>query len=399
MKDLNRLKFLRITICLGLLVGIVCSHELWFPIFRTFPRAPFLFALPESFAAPFEWVFSSILVVSLVLIIFLHRPQIFLLLAIFSIILLSFFDQLHLQPWVYQYLLLFVVFWRHDWENADERANNQTLGLAQIIIGGLYFWSGVQKMNFTFSHELLPNLLIPLENLFPSIWLPFGFLGIAIPVTESLIGCGLFFRKTRNAAVCLAVLMHTFVLSLLIAKNYNSIVWIWNLILILAVVFAFWQTSVSFRETIAGGKFTPVKIIVFAGVLLPILSFFGWWDMFLSGALYSGNVEIPVVRINEEAFEKLPPTAKAVVFQTKTTGEKMLPLFEWSIADTNAPVYLEQRVFRQVTLGICKLAADKNQIELIIRERPAILDGNYKVTRIGCRQIENAAEEKLPPSE
>ncbi|MGI8468746.1 MAG: hypothetical protein ACR2N3_09855, partial [Pyrinomonadaceae bacterium] len=381
-------KFLRITICLGLLVGIVCSHEAWFPVYRSFPRVPFVFALPENFVLLYEWLFSSILVISLILIIFSRRPKIFLAVVISSLVLLAFFDYLRLQPWTYQYLLILAVFYWHDWETDGKSAGNQTLGLVQIIIAGLYIWSGVQKMNFTFSRELLPNLLMPLQNLFPSIHLPFQFLGIAIPLTESLIGCGLLFRGTRNLAVCLAVLMHSFVLTLLIVRDYNSIIWVWNFTLIFAVVFAFWRNPVSLRKTITSGKFTFVKLIVFAGVLLPILSFFGWWDMFLSGALYSGNVEIPVIRINENVFEKLPPTAKSTVFQTKS-GQQMLPLFEWSIADTNAPVYLEQRVFRQAAFEVCKLADDKNQVELIIRERPSILDGNYKVIRNSCAELEN----------
>lgn len=336
---------------------------------------------------PFEWTFSSILVGSLLLIIFSTRPRIFLFAAVVSLALLSFFDCLHLQPWAYQYLLLFVVFSRHDWQTGDEAANNQTLGLAQIIIAGLYVWSGAQKMNFSFAHDVLPALLAPVQTIFPSIALPFVFLGIVIPATESLIGCGLFFRKTRNAAVCFAVLMHSFILSLLIAKDYNSIVWIWNFTLIFALVFGFWQSPVSMKEAIFKGKFTPVKLVVVANLLLPVLNFFGLWDYFLSGAYYSGNIEIPAVRINEEVFEKLPPTAKASVFETKTSGQKILPLFEWSINDTNAPVYLEQRVFRQITREICKLADDKSQIDLVIRERPAILDGRYKTTVINCLQL------------
>jgi hypothetical protein len=207
-------------------------------------------------------------------------------------------------------------------------------------------------------------------------------------MTESLIGVGLLFRKTRKVAVCLAVLMHLFILSLLIAKNYNSIVWIWNLTLIFANFILFWQNPVSLKETTANRKLTPIKLIVFAAVLLPALNFFGYWDYFLSGAYYSGNIKIPVIRINEEVFEKLPPTAKQTVFQTKTTGEKMLPLFEWSIADTNAPVYLEERVFRHAALEICQTANDKNQVELIIRERPAIWDGSYNVKRITCAELE-----------
>lgn len=308
--------------------------------------------------------------------------------AVVSLVLLSFFDCLHLQPWAYQYLLLLFVFWRHDWKNADKSATDETLALAQIIIAGLYVWSGIQKMNYNFSHDILPFLFIPVQNLFPSIQIPFALLGVAIPLTESLVGCGLFFRRTRNAAVCAAVLMHSFVLILLVAKNYNSIVWIWNFTLIFAVVFAFWQNPVSIREAVADRKITPVKLIVFANLLLPVLNFFGLWDYFLSGAYYSGNIEIPVVRIDGEVFEKLPPPAKSVVFQTKS-GEQMLPLFEWSIVDTNAPVYLEQRVFRKITLEICKLAEDKKSIELIVRTRPQILDGNYKIIRTNCAELEN----------
>lgn len=181
--------------------------------------------------------------------------------------------------------------------------------------------------------------------------------------------------------------MHSFVLTLLIARDYNSIVWIWNFTLIFAVVFAFRQNPVSIKETIFKEKFTPVKLIVFANLLLPVLNFFGLWDYFLSGAYYAGNIEIPAVRINEDVFEKLPPTAKASVFQTKNSGQKILPLFEWSINDTNAPVYLEQRVFRQITRQICKLADDKSQIDLVIRERPAILDGRYKTVVINCLEL------------
>ena len=375
-------------ICFGLLLGIAFSRELWFPVSRTFPRAPILFALPESFVVVFEWLFSSILSVSLILAIFARRPKIFPAIAVLSLLLLFFFDQTHLQPWAYEYLLIFTVYFWHDWKSDDAAARHRTIGLAQIVIAGIYVWSGVQKMNFHFSHDVLPSLLQPLENLFPSIPIPFALLGVVLPALELLTGCGLLFRKTRNLAVCLAVSMHVVILCLLIAKNYNSIVWFWNLTLIFADVFAFWRNDFSLKEVLGSEKFSARKLVVFAALLLPCLNFFGWWDSFLSGAYYSGNVEIPAIRISDEVFEKLPPTAKSTVFQTKTTGERILPPFEWSIADTNAPVYLEERVFRQVTLEICKLANDKNEVELIVRKRPAILDGSYTVSRTGCAELE-----------
>jgi hypothetical protein len=361
---------------------------MWFPVSRTFPRVPFLFALPDGFALPFEWLLSSILVISLILTIFSARRKIFLIAAVASLAALCFFDYLRFQPWTYQYLLIFIVICWHDWETKDESAVNKTLGLVQILIAGIYIWSGIQKMNYNFAHDILPALFVPVQNLFPTFEPPFVLLGIVIPLTESLIGVGLLFRKTRNIAVVLAVLMHAIILSLLIAKNYNQIIWVWNLTLIFADLILFWRNPVSLRETIADRKAAPVKLIVFAAVLLPVLNFFGYWDYFLSGAYYSGNIKIPVIRINEEVFGKLPLSAQKTVFQTKTSDEKMLPLFEWSIADTNAPVYLEERVFRRIALEICKLASDKTEVELIIRERPAILDGSYNVKRITCADIE-----------
>lgn len=385
---MNRFKLLLISICLGLLLGIIFSHELWFPINRTFPRSPLIFALPESLVVPFEWIVSSILVISLILTISLPKPKTFLLIIIASVLLLFFFDQMHLQPWAYEYSLVFAVYFWHDWKNEDDSAKNRTIGLAQIVIAGIYCWSGLQKLNFNFSHDILPSLFIPIQNLFPSLQIPFGFFGIAIPLTEIFIGCGLIFRKTRNIAVILAISMHLIILSLLIAKNYNSIVWFWNLTLIFADVFAFWKSEISLKEILQLEKLSARKFIVLAAVTLPVLNFFGYWDSFLSGAYYSGNTEIPAIYITDEVFEKLPPTAKSTVFQTQTTNKKVLPPFEWSIAETNAPVYLEERVFRQVTLEVCKLTTDKKQTELIIRKRPAIFDGNYQVKRISCAELE-----------
>ena len=293
---------------------------------------------------------------------------------------------MRLQPWVYQYFLLLVIIALND-----ESDSSQTLGLAQIIVAGLYFWSGVQKLNFTFSHETLPVLLAPLKDFLP-LEMPFVFLGISIALTESLIGIGLFFRRTRNLSVVLAVVMHAVILALLILKNYNHIVWIWNAALIAMVVILFWKSDVSIRRTFTvshskSWKTISAKFIVIAALLLPVLSFAGWWDSYLSGALYSGNTAVGVVRINDALYEKLPPKAQKSVFQTKS-GEKILPFVEWAIAEFNVPAYPAQRVFKQSAGEVCRLTNDKNGIELIIKQRPAILDGSFELSRISCEELE-----------
>ena len=345
------------------------------------------FATPENSVVFFERFFAGFLITSLVSIIVFQHRKIFFILASVSLALLVVFDQTRLQPWVYQYFLMLLVLGLS--EPDDETASNQTLALVQILIAALYFWSGVQKLNYSFSHETLPLIFAPVQNIFPSVQPPFVFLGLAIALVEILTGIGLLFRKTRKAAVYLAAATHLVILALLIAKNYNQIVWIWNVALIALVVVSFWKSDVSIKQTFR--EFAHLKIaktIVAASVLLPALSFFGLWDMYLSGALYSGNTEVGVVRINENLFGKLPLKAQGIVLQTKT-GEKMLPLFEWAIAEMNVPVYPERRAFKKVAREVCRSADDKTGIELIIKERPAIMDGSYKLTRIGCAELEN----------
>ncbi len=303
--------------------------------------------------------------------------------AIASLMLLIVFDQMRLQPWIYQYFLVLVIFALKK----DELDSDQTLGLVQILLAALYFWSGLQKLNYSFSHEVLPKLL---ESIFPEIGLPFLFIGIAIALIEILIGIGLVFRQTRKIAVFSAVITHTAILLLLIAINYNRIIWIWNIALILLVFTAFWKSEISFKQTFqsaADRKIKFAKAVVAAIVLLPVLSFFGLWDMYLSGALYSGNTEIAVIRVDEKSLGKLPLTAQKTVFQTKKDDEKMLPLLEWSIAELNVPVYPEKRIFRQIFYKVCKLSGNSNFVELIIKNRPAIFDGSYKIDRSLCRQL------------
>ena len=94
------------------------------------------------------------------------------------------------------------------------------------------------------------------------------------------------------------------------------------------------------------------------------------------------------MRINEEVYEQLPRPAQQQVFKTRNSGQQILPFFEWSMAELNVPPHPEPRVFRQLTREVCKLAKNKSEVELVMKERPAILDGSYQVTRISCAQLE-----------
>ena len=392
MKKFNRFNLARAVVCLAFLAGVFYSHELWFPVARTFPRAPVWFDLPENIASNAERFLAAVLTISLVSAAFVRRPTIFLTAALAALAVLIFFDQTRLQPWIYQYFLLLVVLALGVRRAENGLAARRTLGLLQLVCAGLYFWSGVQKLNFTFFEETLPFLLAPVQNAFPNVRLPIFLLGFAVAIAEILIGCGLLVRKTRSTAVAAALVTHAVILGLLFANDYNRVVWIWNAALMVLVVVLFGRSGISIKQTFArrhsgDWKTTAAKSVAAAAILLPALSFVGWWDAYLSGALYSGNTKAAALRIDEKVYERLPSVARQSVFRT-ASGEQILGIFEWSMADLRVPPYPEPRVFEQAARSVCGLATDKNAVELVVKQRPAIFDGKYEVTRTTCAELE-----------
>jgi hypothetical protein len=375
----------------GLLCAVALSPRLWFPLGRSFPRAPLLFDLPTTLTHAAEYTLSCLLVVSLVALPFGRRPKLCSTLAVSLLALLLLLDQTRLQPWAYQYLLLLALLALRQRPGGGASADARTLSLMLLVVASLYFWGGVQKLNYAFSREVLPQLLAPLEGRLPLTQSQLTALGVGVALFEVGVGCGLLLRRTRKPSVLLALAMHVLLLGLLIGEGRNSVVWPWNAALMALVLVLFWRGGGSVRHALsrwgaadAAGR--AARLIALACAVLPLASFWGWWDVYLSGALYSGNTAVAVVRVDEKALGSLPPTAARQVFETGS-GELMLPVFEWASADLNVPPYPEPRVFRRVAREVCKSAGGESRVELIVRGRPAVTDGSFKVDRMNCSQL------------
>lgn len=399
--DIKRFNFLRAIVCAGFLAGILLSHKLWFPLGREFPRAPLfsaLAALSSDIVLTIEWLLGAALFVSLIVSVFARRKMLAVSLAATAsvFILLVFLDHNRLQPWAYQYFLLLVVFVFYNARAEDESGRRGALFRVQLIIAALYFWSGLQKLNYNFHEQILPFLLAPVKNLLPPFDWPYFSIGIMIALVEMLVGVGLLFRRTRRLSASAAIAMHFTILILLIANRYNQIVWVWNLTLAALLFFGFWKSENSTKTALLGNfsdwKETTVKALIAAAVVvLPATSFGGFWDAYLSGALFSGNTEVAVVKIDEGTYKKLPVSARSAVFTLPNSGERILPLVEWALGDVNVPPYPEQRVSIYAARFVCRLADDKTKVELIVRERPAFFDGTANIRRISCLELETSA--------
>jgi len=388
----SRLNYLRIAIAGAYICGILLSWRLWFGVGRTFPRVPVVKGLP-AFILSHDYLLSILLLVVLIVSVVSKQSRRYLVAVVTLTALLVLFDLTRLQPWVYQYVVMLAVLACRRPRSADPAPDGAVLAAGQLVIATLYFWSGAQKLNWSFAHEVMPGLLdsagIHLSASYPK-YLPAA--SVCIALCEALIGVGLLVRWTRQAMVLVALGMHLVVLFLLVVAARNSVVWVWNIGLMLMVVLLFWRNDHSlaqravwcWRESELVNHMVKVVLVVCG--LAPALSFFGWWDMYLSAALYSGNTPVGVVRISEQVRARLPVAAQQQVFTTKR-GELMLPFYEWSLADLNVPPYPEVRVYRQMARQVCVYAESPREIELIIKERPALIDGSYAVKRSDCTDL------------
>lgn len=386
-----RVLALRRVVAVAFIAGVALSHNLWFPASRTFPRAPLFPLLPAALVQGFEYLFGGLLVLSLAALARALCSTRYYCAALVSLALLVSSDQTRLQPWVYQYLLILLVTALYGRPCGDGRAAARCLPVLQVVVAMYYFWGGVQKLNYSFCHEVVPQLLAPLRNILTLGEKQTSALSVVMASVEIFIGFGLLHRRTRELCVVLALAMHAILLVLLIAGGVNSVVWAWNAALMLAVPTLFWGSDASARQAFAGWRAGGARVraalaLVALHAVLPALSFRGWWDMYLSGALYSGNTPVAAVRVGEAVYERLPDKAKRLVFASKA-GERILPLYEWGMSELNVPPYPEPRVYRRVARDICESADVGSEVELIIKGRPAALDGGYEVTRMDCSRL------------
>jgi len=151
------------------------------------------------------------------------------------------------------------------------------------------------------------------------------------------------------------------------------------------VVILFWQNKESGVRRILSPKhpFHVLVLILFG--LLPVLSFSGVWDSYLSLALYSGNNHQAAVYINQSVMDQLPVGLRPYIWQE--SEPMFLDINRWAYGELNVPVYPEPRVFRRVTERLCEYAGNSADIKLAISEQPDILTGRRESQYYDCRHL------------
>ncbi len=348
---------LHLTLAIGLFGSLLCTHRLWMGN-RDFPLVPLL-------QHPFFMQHSCDTVVfgALLLLVFLSlwlriagvcAPG-FVLMGVY----LCLQDGARLHPWFYQQLLMYsalAVFYCSKPTSDNVRKVSSSL---QLIVVGLYFWSGVFKMNSAFWLGVYPHLTEPLVDAMPSLSPFLTVLGWCAPFLEAIGAISLLFPRVQRAGVVGLVLMHCFILIGIgpFGLNYNSSVWPWNGMMCLLLWQLFWNTDSDAKE-IFSLRHGPLHVfLLVASVGLPALGTIGLWDRYLSFSLYSGRLPEGYISFRANEATKLPRSLLAGARFNHEDERYRVVLNDWSYQTLNTPLTPSPTVITRVASEVCRGAS------------------------------------------
>jgi hypothetical protein len=214
-----------------------------------------------------------------------------------------------LQPWQYTHALILgaLVF-------------NNRLFLT-IILGGLYFWSGLNKLNPWFYDEVFCWFFSPFSNQLPIT------LSYIIPFLEMLSGVLLLFSGMQKSAAFFCIIKHGLIATLLspLFLNWNGVVIPWNICLALLLFLIYYQPN---PQLIAIRK-TYITYFAIVGIwLAPAFWYVYWWPTPLSFHLYSGYHAEAYLIINTTSHDLNAMTQNIYGMPMNISKNILLPLHQ-----------------------------------------------------------------------
>jgi len=357
------------------LIGILGSFKLWISD-RLFPLTP-VFNVLTKCSDLINYLIFFVFAACLIGLLIKFNRIVFLIFLILLIFLI-FQDQNRLQPWVYFYsLILFPFLIRQN------KIGRTILSVTRIVIIGLYFWSGVQKLNAYFLTEDFPQLLMDIFKSTDKEILEIGkWTSFLVPVTEICISVLLVFKNTRLIVFWLAFFVHILIIiifsPLVLAHNYIIIPW--NIAIIALNYVVFYKNN----EPIVENTHWAVSVIITVLVgVMPIFNLIGWVDDSVAFNLYSSKSKLFYVAISEKYWNKVNPEYNSFLLRLpeNMSGGHLIDVNKWSYTELNVPVNPEYRIFKNVSASFCKYNIPNSDLLFLMYRQPM---KNENLTKWTC---------------
>lgn len=384
------------TIAIGFLIPLVITRKLWFGASsRFYALTPVHEALPRI-DYPLDHFLVILMAVLLSLIVLLPNPRSAIWLFIGICVPYSFLDQSRWMPYNYQFVAMFLPFaffnWKPESDKAVAEAKWQRIcAMLSIVVLGIWFWSGIHKINMRYFAVGYPWLLSPFTKLLPEHFLSWIY---ATAFVSTLVESGgallLLFKKTRRLGVLVITAMHIVILLAFgpLGHSFNHSVWSWNVAMLVFLWLFFWNNSyLSARDILLGtgklGNGILHKILLFLFVIMPVLSHFDKLDDFFAHKLYSWSTkEAEIELLSERVINELPEEMRPWIHQLEE--RKFVHVLEWSYSLFESPPYHADRVFKSIFHATCLQVRHPEEVRLLIFEAPNWRTGRSKQVRYRC---------------
>lgn len=373
MRLTQRLQLIKLTVLIGLLASIALSHHLWAGD-RWFPKTTLIedyFGVPY----PYDYIQLAILILLIVFSFSTQKKLPTILLILFSVY-LCFDDQNRLQPWFYNYILMLFVLLFYKYR-VDEPNNYTTVFISlQLLIALIYIFSGIQKMNSSFVPDTFEWMVSSFDSVLSKRQLgmvtKFGYV---IPYFELSLGVLLLVKQFRFIIVPLVILMHILILIMLgpTGKSYNSVIWPWNIIMIVLVLLLFADVKQErFFDIAFLFKGLSFYIVITLMLIFPIFSLNNQYDSYLSSSLYSSNLNNCQLILSNKAYQRLPKYIQS--FCTTNEDYNVLYIKQWAADELNVPCVPEYRIFKNAHHYIIQLTqTDSKEVKFNFIEREKLI--------------------------
>lgn len=333
--ELDNLTLCSTLISASLIASLIVAQRGWVMDNRTYPRLPILDNL--SIAQTFEPLLYGVMVTALLTFNFNSRKKLFAAIFAFAAAATIALDQTRLQPWLYLFSIMLLLSASLKYDNST-RACSSVLNALRICLIGTYFFAGVQKLNITFCQIVVPSML---ANVIPEIPVQLGCaIGIPLAGVEAGLAFLLAFPCTSKVGAYLAIFFHAITLWLITQQNWNAVVWPWNISMMVLVYLLFIRSKPSSALCLFKPDSLQKIIAILLFLALPVLNFFGRWDNYLSSALYSGNVPVLRVQLNEGGEALLAPSIRQAVDISDRNAPTLI-VERWALDELGIPPYPE----------------------------------------------------------
>ncbi len=377
LKIFHRLRFIKITLSVGMILSILCSVNLWAGQ-RWMPTCPVFKNL--FFPPPYDYVLLILEIALLIALIFSSKTRVILFFILFLNLGFVILDQNRLQPWFYLYNCFFLVLFFYNWRIDNINNYHSFFIILQLCICAVYIYSGFQKLNPNFVNETYSWFIKPLTELVSERQMNFLVkTGYFIPYLEIAIGIGLLIKPVRFIAITLVIVLHLAILILMgpFGNNYNAVIWPWNLIMIVLVLLLFSGNPMERRFTFSLLFKIPVFYLMMGLFwILPAFNLRNHWETYLSFSLFSGNNHNAKIILSDKAISKLPMYVRHYVYRQSDLNV-LLPKL-WCVGELKVPLYPEKRIFEQITERVLVLTnSSEEDVKLIYIEKIKLFEPQH----------------------